>query len=127
MTMSVSTTDALPCESTTFDYESPSATCNLKGTLSPAASMISTAPNTPSAEANIQDKAFPKLPAEIQTTEFDDSDDEEGLPGYPSWGSSWTMRSLRTPDNKPAKSPTMFHSESPMAGPKRSFNLDEEQ
>jgi hypothetical protein len=112
MTMTANSTSALKCEANTFDLDSPSTTCNHKVLLplSPTASMMSTAPNTPEAQANIKEKMIPALPAEIQTADFSDSDDEEGLPGYPSWGSSWSMRALRTPESTPvaksAKSPT---------------------
>eukprot|EP00746_Dinoflagellata_sp_MGD_P051959 gnl/MRDRNA2_/MRDRNA2_230722_c0_seq1.p1 gnl/MRDRNA2_/MRDRNA2_230722_c0~~gnl/MRDRNA2_/MRDRNA2_230722_c0_seq1.p1 ORF type:complete len:130 (-),score=35.57 gnl/MRDRNA2_/MRDRNA2_230722_c0_seq1:543-932(-) len=120
--MTVASTSALKCESNTFDdLVSASAACNHKVPLSPAASMMSTAPNTPEAQANIKDKKLlPQLPAEIQIAEFSDSDDEEGLPGYPAWGSSWSMRSMRTPDSKPASSP-MFSGSQPA-----SFHLSDD-
>lgn len=105
-TMTANSTSALKCESNNFDHwDCPSATCHHDGQLSPALPVMSMAPNAPAAENNITDKMMHKIPAEIESTEFSDSDDDEGLPGYPTWGSSWSIRSLRTPDPKPVQSP----------------------
>lgn len=102
--MTANAMSALNCESSAFDHlDSQSATCTNTEQLSSGVSLISMDSNSPAAE----DKMF-QMPEEVSTTEsdvsvsaeFSDSDDEEGLPGYPTWGSSWSMRSLRTLDPK---------------------------
>lgn len=105
MTMTANSSSALKSGSNTFDhFDFPIGTSNNSGQSSPAVSVMSMAPNVPAAEVNIKDKMTPKMPAKTQSTEFSDSDDDEGLPGYPTWGSNWSKRSLRNLDRKPPQS-----------------------